>query len=497
MIQPSIAPVLHTMFRPLMADRGWVWYSMAIIMFIGAIIATEQYVLGAVIGAVVGVLPLVVMVLVRYPRVWLNCVALSTFYWFNDKSDDVTALEVLLVGFYLGTLLLWFAMQFLITRKKLLRNSADKAIALFCSLLPFNLCIALFNDISLVEWLRASLLIMFVLYYFPLREYLESDRHIIIFVLCLCISFLIMGAITVQNYVKAASNAVYAFQIVSSRIRNNEIVAVCASVCSAMAFVVLRKPLHRIVALSLTAFFIGVLIGSFSRGFWLGFLVGMLLLVFHFRPEEKRFLVISFGISFIVMTVVLFTMFGRAGELALRVLGTRFTSSTIGKRDLSVQSRLNESTVVVQQILEHPLTGTGAGSRYNFFEPFVRHTYNVTFIHNGYLFMLHKYGFPMTILWYYAMFWYLWKGWRRLPQLRAPLYRFVGFGGFATFCAAMIVNNTSSQFESRDGTFIASFMIAFISIALYREQNIDLHDGQFHHETTSLQSLPQADPATP
>jgi O-antigen ligase len=465
----------------------WRYYVLSMIAFVGIIVASEQFILGGVLAVIVCVLPLCLMLIIRYPRLWLNIVAMSTFYWFRDKSDDVTALEMLLVAFYLGTLGVWFAVQWFITRKQLIHNSADRAMALFGALLPLNLIVALLNDITVVEWLRTTLLLIFVMYYFPLREHLTTDRHIYWFVGSFAVSCLILGLFTVESYTKAATNAVYAYQLVASRVRNNEIVSVCASAFSAVAFLMIRRPLYRFVFLGATAFFIGVLVGSFSRGFWLGFLVGFGLLIWHLRPQERRMLVVSFGVSGVVLVITLFTMFGKAGELALRVIGTRFTSSGIGKKDLSLQSRINESVVVVDQILAHPLTGTGAGSRYHFFEPILRYTIDVTFIHNGYLFMLHKYGIPMTLLWYYAIGWYLWQAWKHLSRVQTPLYRLLLFGSFATLCASVIVNNTSAQYECRDGNFIVAFMLAFIGISLRHWQ---------HHEFPKTAGIVPTDTRT-
>jgi hypothetical protein len=404
-------------------------------------------------------------VFIRHPQLWLYCFIVSLIVWFPQKgeaTESVTGVEYGLVAFYLGGLAVWFTVMLFVRRVTVLRNLGDWLLASALVLSVFNLGIALANDVPLIEWAREWLLLVFALYYFPLREHFRTNREIVTLCTVLGLTMTVVGAMTLQKYVAASTNAAYAWQILSSRMNSNNNMSVVLSLFAIMAVLYMTNLRGRLIALAAAAFFATLTIVSFARMFILATgvgIVGTLLLMDTRRLVNAGLYAAAIGFIFFAGVSVVFQ---DKAEIALKVLGARIGSTSKGTKDISIRERIAESREVGQHILANPLGGEGFGSTFSFYDPILNTTAHPQFIHNGFLYLPFKLGLPLCLLLYAWYSHYLARAYLCARGATVPFDRILALGALGSLLALILINLTSNLFKARDAFVMLSFAMAFI-----------------------------------
>jgi O-antigen ligase/polysaccharide polymerase Wzy-like membrane protein len=145
------------------------------------------------------------------------------------------------------------------------------------------------------------------------------------------------------------------------------------------------------------------LLFSFTRGYWLGFIVGLLLatvLSWHnlgrFEPlvRSRRLLLVPALIGIFAVTAGLSAIYFGKGDL-LSSIGRRFSASfstDLGGETVSNILRLVEWERAVNAALESPVIGKGFGFAIMNRDPFLGTTREQWFVHNYYLLIWLKLG---------------------------------------------------------------------------------------------------------
>jgi O-antigen ligase len=414
---------------------------------------------------------LVVGVMVRYPLLWLSAVFVGLIWWFPQKgvdSEGISGVEYALVAFYLGGLALWFAMMLVIKRKRLLRNTGDMLLVSTLLLSLATFAIAAVNEKNVFMGLREWLLFLFLLYYFPFREHITTKRQMLQMGAVFCGAMLVVGGITLQMYIKASTNILYAFEIFSSRMNSNNNMSVVVSIFGFIALLYAPKLWHKAIALLIAVFFTTITIVSFARAFIAATVLGVVVVLLVF--DAKR--VVRFGVYAVAVAVVFVSgvsvVFKDRANVALTVVKNRISSTTEGTKDVSIQSRLAESAAVLQLIAANPLGGNGMGADFHFHDPINNWEARVKFIHNGYLFIAFKLGLPLLLLFYGWYLWYLGKSYGLARRADEPFDRILALSVVGSLFALLLINVTSSIFETRDGFMIVPMLIAVISVVEQR-----------------------------
>jgi O-antigen ligase len=448
-------------------------YSGIVCSIVAALSTWLTPLIGLVVLGVV-VVPVLVLLFVRHPRYWLYAVVASLWFWFPQKGDaskGITALEYVLVAWYFGGLGIWFFVMMFVRRRRLVYHTGDILLLCFFGISVFNLGIALANDVSPMQWLREWLLFLFILYYFPLREHFRTLREWVVLSVVFTLTMTAIGAVTIQRYIAASSNVVYAFQILTSRLNSNNNMTVAVSIMAAIGALYYNKTLIRVLLLSVAGFFATLTIISFARMFMLATavsIVGALLLV-----DTRRvvgFLAYS-AILAIVFVGTVSLVFQSRATIALKVFTTRISSTAAGTKDLSLRSRISESRVIASMIQTQPIAGYGLGAGFSFYDPITNTTLKPTFIHNGYLFIAFKLGFVLWVLLYAGLTYYLARSYACALQAQTPLEKMFAVGAMSAVFALLVINLTSSIFEVRDGFIMLALLLASISIAERDMQN--------------------------
>ncbi|MBI5837555.1 MAG: hypothetical protein HZB25_09945 [Candidatus Eisenbacteria bacterium] len=168
---------------------------------------------------------------------------------------------------------------------------------------------------------------------------------------------------------------------------------------------------------------------SFTRGYWLGFLAGLLtvlvVIVAGSRDRGRaalRAAGVGLALGLLAAGSFLAAQQLAGGDLAASV-GSRFGSSfttEAGTATMSNIVRLAEWGVAIEQISQHPLIGHGAGATLSVKDPFVGFRNEAPYIHQMYLFEWFKYGLAGLIA-LLLLFWAFGRaGWRE--GLAAPTW---------------------------------------------------------------------------
>ncbi len=408
------------------------------------------------------VLPLLVF-FVHYPQIWLYSIVLSQVVWLGGGSRSVTILEIALAGYFLGGLLLWFAWQLGVKRQRLIRNGGDMLLLTTFVLSSLNAIVALAHDVNMMLWAREWLLWVLILYYFPLREHLKEDRHVRVFLWLLFAVFIYFGAEAFRTYLRATTDIAYAFELVSARSSLREIIFVTSAVCTTIILLYSRKAVGNVFFLGCSIFFIGVLIATFSRSFWVACVVG-LGLIFMFVDQRRRIkmlILVSSGFVIGLSSVLVLVGEGK-GELLIEVLENRALSIIAPTESISLQSRTSESLEVIELLSQTPFTGYGFGKEFNFYNPVSYYHNRTSFIHNGYLSIAFKIGLPLFLLFFAGLYFYLFRGIRTVRRTDDPFDKGMVLGATITLFVILFVSLFGNQFAFREGILIASIALAII-----------------------------------
>jgi O-antigen ligase len=446
------------------------WREMSVILGLTGLIAFASAKINLFIGiTAIGLLVsvMILSVFIRYPRVWLCAVALGLVIWFPQKGEDtggITAMEYVMVAFYVGGLALWFSLMWFVQRRKLIRNVGDWLLIGFLVALLLNLFVAMGNEVSPLTWFRAALLFVFLLYYFPLREHLITQRDVILFCGVVCCAMFVVAAQTLQRYVAASTNVLYAYQLMTSRMNSNNNMSVVLSIIAVVAALYTRKPLIRILLLGIGVVFFTMTVVSFARMFILATVVGITATLLFF--DTRR--LIAFGVSAMLVIAIFASgvtvIFQKRAAVALTVLSKRVGSAAKGTKDPSLIARIIESKVLVGHLLHSPLGGMGMGATFTMYDNINNRTIHPQFVHNGYIFIVAKLGIPIWFLLYGWYVFYLARAYICARSANTMFDIIISYAAFASLLSLLLINLTSSIWEVRDGFFMLAFLVAFVSI---------------------------------
>ena len=417
----------------------------------------------------VPLLVLVVMLFVRYPRLWLYTGAVVNYFWISSGKGDVeiTLTEYALVAFYIGGLWIWFFAMVFIKKRRIVRNMGDRVLLAAIFGASLNIILALVNDeASALTWLREYLLFFMMLYYFPWREHFTERRHIFTFFALTAGVFIVIGASNLWQYVKAASNVLYAYQVWTSRKLLNTHIFLCATIFCTMATFYASTRKVRLRMLLLTAFYTLVVVVSFARGFWISGIIGIIATLWLFDKRKLALFIFYGAVGATIFISAVQVIFPERASLILKVIQARLTSSAEGTKDLSVLARVYETQTVLNYIVNYTFGGAGMGTRFSVYDPLEHNFTRVVFIHNGYLFAWMKVGLPFFLAFYGVWVYMLRKAYTLARQsTHKPLHRILASGAFGSLFALTLVNVTSAIPEGRDGFYCLSIIYAAIAFA--------------------------------
>jgi len=436
-------------------------------------------------------LPLVVLGILYYiwsirrPEVWLFTV-ISFYILILQPSEGITIWEILFAVYFFGIIGIWFIRKWLAS-EQIIFTFADRMLIVFQLICVLSFVPGMMNHADPVKWFRESIIFFSYLFYFPAREAMLRQKSL----RWVGLGFLILSSyVAVSNFIKyktAATSAVYLWQLLSGRQTANEPLFLTAIVVGISLFLFARTTSLRIVLLAMISFFTIALAVTFSRGYWVGAIVAVAVMLYLLQGRDRWKLAVSLAVLAAAGVTIIFLLFHSTGSAILESMAQRLSSHSLHPtRDISLESRLAESRVIVHAILTNPILGYGLGVLFKFPDPILKWTYQTWYVHNGYLFLWFKLGF-FGLLTYLMTFGSMIVDASAMLKRRAGQFESYLLVGISSLLLSMlIISLTSPQFIARDSILIINLSWAYIGSEHLREEQSAPRLGKVSSTTTPM-----------
>ena len=416
-----------------------------------------------------------IYLLIQNPRIWIYSVVLSYGVFIQGSGADLSIFDILFASYYLTSLLLWFVYKLFIQRKKIVNTYSEFFLFISFIFIASNSIIASLNEVDLLVWLRFYAVFSLVLFAFPIKDIIRTKKELIVFIILIVVLILFVDINQLAKYYFTFKNKTkFAYQLVNI----SRAFPIFFTFGSLFIFcVILHKNLNKLMLFclifieSLTAI---ALITTFSRIFWVAYIVGITLIFFLQNSKDRfKLLTIIILLSFIFLGSLI-TFAPSSSKIVFKMVENRFTSTTQGKSDLSFLSRVYENKAAEKKILELPIGGNGIGKLFERYDPIEKESFQSSFIHFGYYYLLYNFGLPITILYLTTFVLFIFKGIKIYILLKNSLYGTAALSGVLGLLSILIASLAGAQFFQKDGVFIAAFSFALISIAekLLKEEKL-------------------------
>jgi O-antigen ligase len=301
-----------------------------------------------------------------------------------------------------------------------------------------------------------------LLFYLPLRRILNSGKRTSVLLILFGIIILLLSVRNVVTYRERVLEAVMEWELKSARSASNEINFVFGTIVAAAFLFFSQRRREMIGAASFLVISIIGLILTMSRGFWAAAVLGLgvMWLIVPVAEKKRMFMRASLAASLLIVTLL--AVAPQYVTLASDLIVNRVVSSVgTSKMDPSIEERIIEYKQIFGELLDSPVLGYGAGTRYEryYLGP---NTYRTTnFFHNAYLGIYFKYGLAGFIVftgWLFSLMRTAFHRSKTAAEATRPLYQAI----VASVFAMSIVNLTSPQWQAFDGNLFLVFCTVIV-----------------------------------
>ncbi len=386
-----------------------------------------------------------------------------------DTREGIHLLEI--PFFLLSSLLILNVYYLILIGSAKLENSLDNAFLLLHFLIPYAIILGVLNGAEIYKAISEIKYFLGIYTYFPLRKYFqfETFKKTLGVVLALVLIYVLLR--NFYYYREIITQALLPWQAENARVAANELIIVlgCGITFSALA---LSKKKHiLVITFPLFILFLGSLIITQSRGFWIATLISFCS-IFFFTPltgKKRIFNIFLFLLSISAIAIYLFD--SDLLFLVLNALLERFQSIGSGTKENSLYDRWLESKTVFELITKNPIAGYGFGIEFTrkdiFYDIFIKTSY----VHNGYLAILYKFGILGLISTIYIWLKSINMAVKMLPITKSEVVKIILLSIIGTITGMTIVNLTSPQFLYFEATLITTLFCAYLN-TLQDKQNI-------------------------
>ncbi len=403
----------------------------------------------------------------KFQRFWILSIIITSPLYLRSGQEGVDVFDIVFAGYYFGSLYFWLFWAALVKKIKLVKNTADFFLLLFFVLAFGFVFISKLNSVTLVDAFREYIIISMVLIFFPLRELFNTKKQLIQLGIIFSISVLLNDLGQFYDYYKGMTSGVqYAYQVLSgTKIRINQTLFTFSISVGTLFFLYPQKIKSKIWLILVVGTTSAALVTTFSRTFWVLVLGIMFIFIIIIPLRQKIQLAVVAVFVSVSIVFMINIFFKQQADVVFTVLEKRLTSSTQGKADMSLKSRLSEYKVLINKIKENPLQGNGFFKEFSFYNPIYSETSHTITVHNGYLYLAYRIGIPMFLMYLYVLFYYFGKSIKTWYLNDDLFYKFIAISGFTGLLVLILSSLTSSQFFLRDGTMITAYSLLLIEFA--------------------------------
>jgi O-antigen ligase len=419
-------------------------------------------------------LPVVILALITFYfalqslLLWVVLVILGYAALFLQSSQGVSILETGFAAFFFSGIVFWFADRWYVQREPVSVSSGDAWLLAFLALALFSVVTAIVSESKLLLWTREFLMLAGFLFYFPVREVMKSERGRKAVLGTFLLLALVVAAKNLYRYRSGALVAEFLWELIGARQAVNEPLFFAVIIGAVAVWMTTTRRWVRVASLAAILLFSLSLILTFSRGYWLGTLVGVaILFLLGNREERKRLGLLSLVAGLGGIAVMFFVFRQIFYDLFMTVVG-RFFTSAAAFEDKSVTNRVAESKAVWDLISRNPIAGAGLGAEISYFHLLRRSTQHTYYMHNAYLYLWFKFGIVGLVVFLVSFGAKIKEGILWLRAVTDEPRRASVMASVAILVAMLEITITSPQFYARDSILIITLCWATIASSVSR-----------------------------
>lgn len=380
------------------------------------------------------------------------------------QNEGISVSEVIYGCFFALFFGSWLFQKVFIKNEELVRNSREWWLVSFLILCFFSFATAFVAHGKMLQWFRDLVPFLTLLLYFPLVDVMRNRRNAVLLLISFLLVAAIIGVQNIFNYRENLRAAVYFWEIAGGRQVANEAFFFSGIILLLGLFFHVSSLRLRIAFVGLLLFFGLTLIVTFSRGYWIGTILGIIVSFFLFDFRKKFAFVVSFAIFLIAALAIFYMLFGSTTTYLEKSIFMRASTISRMQGDVSLLNRLSEAKSLIGYILRNPITGYGLGATFSYFNIIHFVTIDTFYSHNAYLFIWFKLGIFAVISFlgfYFANLRVCWKIFRSAGQKSE---RGILTAATAILIAMIPLSMSSPQFIQKDSLLVIALITSYVTV---------------------------------
>lgn len=387
-----------------------------------------------------------------------------------ENSPGIQPIEV---PFYIvsGITILYLFVE-LVTGRFVIETNLDRLFLFFLCLLPVGVIVGIINGASPYLAVGETTYFFGVLAYFPLRKHLNKRQFELILTSIIGLIIVYVLVRNIINYRQLIVQAILSWQAEKARVAANEVILMIGALFCLSSAALAKARVKQFFFTLCFILFLGGLILTQSRGYWLAFAFGALLIFYSINGSGKLRILLTFLLlssSSIIIANIFFSDF-----LNVIVNGLLERFSTLGstKLDISLQERVLESETVFKMMLSNPIAGYGFGYTYTKKILFYSFFEETSYVHNGYLAIWLKLGLLGLItnlsIWIVSI-----RNSIKLYRTSATeKTQVISLTILGSVFGIMVVNMTSPQVLTFESTLFVTIFCAYVSSRMEKPEKV-------------------------
>ncbi len=350
----------------------------------------------------------------------------------------------------------------MIQRERVVEEKADYFLLLFLILVFLSFIPALINGVNMFYWFRELIpFLSFILFFLVITE-VKNEKHILYIILSI---FAVSASFAINNiltYLKLLADVRYFWEILSSRQVVGEINFTSSLI---LGLCLLISPIPKKYKLIIIPFVLimGLSLAlTFSRGYWIAFILATFILFIISKKREKISLFL-YGVIFAVILFLFVSLYfgGLSGFVGISFL-KRFPSINDIFTDISFLNRISEMKGLLKSIKYYFVSGAGLGARFDYFDIIFYRNFNTWYSHNAFLYLLFKLGLPSLISFLCFYFIVIKYGFSLIKTSTNVILNNIAKGTVALLISMFFLSVSSPQFFQKDSVLIITLLSGLV-----------------------------------
>lgn len=414
-------------------------------------------------------LPLILMAglgawqLFKHPTLNL-LLLLGGFVMVSNTQEGLQASEALYGAYYFGYVGHWLLMRWL-RQESFIETKFDLLYALFIGWILLSVFQTVLFNGDFKGYFSEMIALAFFFLYFPVKELCaKHPKGAQLLIGIFAFQGLYAALRNLINYRQIIINAQFAWQLEKGRVITNEQLLLIPALICLILFLYERRTVWKTGFLGGFLLFLGSLILTQSRAYWVDFAFGAFALFWFLDWKRKTQLVSISSLALAVFVFLGIVFFGDLFYTVLQGLLKRFVSlGSATTSDISLVNRFLETSAAWAKVVQNPILGYGTGVSYSVYDMTFRFTQVDTFVHNGFVGFWYKFGIIglgiIVFIWLKSI-WNLLVTWIQTPlQVRYSFNALAGLMLAIALISLLPSATTSNPFYLKDA--IMTFALLF------------------------------------